>query len=339
MGHRADTRRLLIRELSENSRMSVTDLAKRAGCSRNTVMANMALLEKEMGMWYTLEFDRGELGLGQSYLWRVSFGKRPNFDYVAKLMAKEWSVQWVARTEGDFDLVLKIVADSGRSYVDAGRRILTELAKFNPTVNSCGVIEKRLGLVHLQNEILSKLDLSRSGADELDKSILMELNSNSRISSKEMAAKLGREENTIRYRISRIIKSGVIKRFTIATSSPQKGYFAVFFMGRKFTRSYEKRDDEAARFYAGLEATERPTNTFQYLASVAPNDVLFGMAHFDDEASAIQHVVLSQKRIFKADSPVVTFAEIKQILKGNIAFRNINVAQELATSPNPGVSQ
>jgi len=59
--------------------------------------------------------------------------------------------------------------------------------------------------------------LQRQGApllDELDKKILTILQDEARTSASEIARKTGFNENTIRYRIERLKKSGVIKEFT-----------------------------------------------------------------------------------------------------------------------------
>ena len=50
--------------------------------------------------------------------------------------------------------------------------------------------------------------------DDLDKKLLTILQDNARESASEISRKTGYNENTIRYRIERLKKSGVIKEFT-----------------------------------------------------------------------------------------------------------------------------
>jgi DNA-binding Lrp family transcriptional regulator len=50
--------------------------------------------------------------------------------------------------------------------------------------------------------------------DALDRKILMILQDDARIPASEMSRKIGFNENTIRYRIDRLRKAGVIKEFT-----------------------------------------------------------------------------------------------------------------------------
>ena len=55
--------------------------------------------------------------------------------------------------------------------------------------------------------------------DERDRAILARLRENSRLSKSEIARELNVSEGTIRKRISRLVSSGVIKQFTVVTSS------------------------------------------------------------------------------------------------------------------------
>jgi Lrp/AsnC family transcriptional regulator for asnA, asnC and gidA len=50
--------------------------------------------------------------------------------------------------------------------------------------------------------------------DELDLKIISHLQENGRISVAELAKRLNQPENTVRYRIERLLKNGVIRRFT-----------------------------------------------------------------------------------------------------------------------------
>ena len=82
-------KRALLRELSEDSRMSVSTLAKKLRCARNTIISNMNILEKEFGLHYTLEFDKEELGLSQNQIWSIKLGKKPDVNEIRKIFRPE----------------------------------------------------------------------------------------------------------------------------------------------------------------------------------------------------------------------------------------------------------
>jgi Lrp/AsnC family transcriptional regulator for asnA, asnC and gidA len=50
--------------------------------------------------------------------------------------------------------------------------------------------------------------------DELDLKIISHLQENGRVPVAELAKRLNQPENTVRYRIERLVKNGVIRRFT-----------------------------------------------------------------------------------------------------------------------------
>jgi Lrp/AsnC family transcriptional regulator, regulator for asnA, asnC and gidA len=54
----------------------------------------------------------------------------------------------------------------------------------------------------------------QSGLDNLDKKLITILQDDARASASEISRKTGYNENTIRYRIERLKKSGVVKEFT-----------------------------------------------------------------------------------------------------------------------------
>lgn len=53
--------------------------------------------------------------------------------------------------------------------------------------------------------------------NDIDRKILEELKKNARVSFVEIGRKLGITEGTVRYRVSSLMKKGVIKKFTVET--------------------------------------------------------------------------------------------------------------------------
>jgi len=56
--------------------------------------------------------------------------------------------------------------------------------------------------------------MKTSKIDELDLKIISHLQENGRVPVAELAKRLNQPENTVRYRIERLVKNGVIRRFT-----------------------------------------------------------------------------------------------------------------------------
>jgi len=65
--------------------------------------------------------------------------------------------------------------------------------------------------------------------DEIDKKIIEILKNNSRISNTEIAKKLNLTEGAIRFRMNKLIKKGIIKKFTIEVKdSSQKALVFIY---------------------------------------------------------------------------------------------------------------
>ncbi len=64
------------------------------------------------------------------------------------------------------------------------------------------------------NETIAEEKSKQPSLDDLDRKLLSILQDNARESASEISRKTGYNENTIRYRIDRLKKSGVIKEFT-----------------------------------------------------------------------------------------------------------------------------
>jgi Lrp/AsnC family transcriptional regulator for asnA, asnC and gidA len=63
-------------------------------------------------------------------------------------------------------------------------------------------------------ETIVEEKLKQQSLDDLDKKLVTILQDDARVSASEISRKTGYNENTIRYRIERLKKSGVVKEFT-----------------------------------------------------------------------------------------------------------------------------
>ena len=65
--------------------------------------------------------------------------------------------------------------------------------------------------------------MHKNTLDVIDEKIIELLRENSRLSFREIAERLGKTESTIRRRVKKLIDAGIIKKFTIITSSSRSG--------------------------------------------------------------------------------------------------------------------
>jgi DNA-binding Lrp family transcriptional regulator len=321
------TKRALLRELSENSRVSVTALAKRLRCSRNTVMRNINALEKEFDLKYTLEFNK-DISIVQNQVWCVKLGVKPKTKDLKEIFKDDSIIQFAARTEGDFDLIINLVADSSESYIRMAMGIMNKLLPYKSTFEQSHILLIHTGLMSLGEKAIEKLSLANSSIDELDKRILILMNENSRLSYQEMGDALHENVATIRYRLGVLTKMNLIKRFTVILRKPPTEYNTAFFMKCSFTTGIKNRYAKASEYYIDSDEKLPIVNKFQYLALTSGSYILFGIGCFESMESAFKDTVIAHKGLYKYDSPVVYSAKITEVVKGELPIRNIELKKE-----------
>jgi DNA-binding Lrp family transcriptional regulator len=321
-------KRAILRELSEDSRISVSALAKKLKCARNTVISNMDTLEKEFGVHYTLEFNKEKLGLSQNQIWSIKLGKKAELNDIKRIFKDDNVVQFVAETEGDFDLLINIVADSTEGYLNWGMKTALQLLPYRPTVRASVISMVHTGYIPIQNAVLESLDLSLLDIDKLDKRILMLLNEDSRLTYSAIAKGLDEDVETIRYRLRKIAKTKIINRFTVVLEKPPTEYNMAFFLQHEFTPGIIERYKKARDYYLDIDGKLPIMNTFQYLALTSGSYLTFGIGCFETEEDAIRKGVLAHRELFKEDSAIVYFAKITNVTKGYLPIRSIDIVKD-----------
>jgi DNA-binding Lrp family transcriptional regulator len=322
-------KRAIFRELCEDSRISVTALAEKVKCSRNTVLSNIRSLDKEFGLYHTIEFNRDTTHTNYVQVWCVKFGKKPSTEELQKVFQDDYRVRFVAETEGDFDLFINVAADMADRYMNWSVRTATRLLPYIPRIMPSAVILPHTGFFRVRNELLEMVDLSYLGLDDVDKRILIVLNENSRSSFLEISKKTGVSVETVRYRINRIMKMGLVRRFTTILKKPPEDYYNIIFFGNyEMSPGMRSRYTEAMKYYISLDGKLPLLNSFQYLALASGSHMLFGMGCFESEEAAIRDAVAAHKEIYMEDRPKIQYARIKNVIKGSIPMRSIDIAKD-----------
>jgi DNA-binding Lrp family transcriptional regulator len=326
-------KKALLRELSEDSRSSVTRLAKRLKISRNTVISNIKWLEKELGMSYTLEFDMPKMGLANPQISFFKFGTKPTTGEVRNAFegGKDF-ITFLATLEGDSDAVLQTVSDSSSEYMYWAVGIYLKLAKFKPTIQSSIVRGSIIGFMPLPTDLLRKLDLGKVALDPLDRKILALLNDDSRMTYKDIADELGEEVTTIRYRIRRIDRSGIIRKYTLILKRPPPRYNIIYNYKEDLSAKAIEAYKRTLNHYLETDGHLSLTNSFVYVASAVGTSDIVGIGSFGDFATANEKVVDAHLEIHDGSEVDIHYSRILDVIYGNIPFRNSDTEKALRQS-------
>ncbi|MGC8671707.1 MAG: winged helix-turn-helix transcriptional regulator [Candidatus Micrarchaeia archaeon] len=310
--------RKIFNKLSENSRVSISDLAKEFGVSRHTVIVKLKSLEKELGIAYTLEFNEDKLGLINPHLVLVKFDKKPDYSEIKALLSRFKIPQFAAVVRGSYDMVIYANAVSRDDYVHWDKGMQTLLAKYGLHWQSSEVAHRQLGFFPIRNDLLEELNLP-----EKYKQILLLLNSNSRISFSDLSRKLGVHINTIAYTFKKMQEMNYIKRFTaIATSSMPMAISTIF---GKYTISSSFEEDAVKERKALMSDDEYPIiSRYAFVSQLIGSYDWFSIGIFDNEQIAKKQHLRYYKKVMANDKVEVKFGIVERVLLGYLPLRSID---------------
>ena len=318
------TKKMILRELSESSRTSVTELAKQARCTRNTVVSNLESLERKFGLKYTIEFEPHLLGMIQNHVVTVKTEKTPEEDFVKSAFEEDNIAQLVTLTEGDFNLLIYASAASGNDYMQWETRLAVRLARYGAEVRSSQLVTEHTGFVPLLSPSLEKCDVKKFGIDDTDKKILVLLNENSRVGYNDIANLTGIGEDKVRYRFEKICKSGIIRRFTTIMTKPPRECNSFVMVNYSFSPGVGRRMKAAREYILNSDEQLSVENTFQIVAPVSGSYRSFMLVCFDD-VEDIDKFRKTYSEIFNKDNPRIISATVRKVIRGNLPLRALDV--------------
>lgn len=332
----------ILRELSTNSRATVTLLAETAECSRPTVMKIVERLSERIDLRFTLELNMERLGLGERYLVAIKFRKKPGEEVLKQLFKEDRHAQDVYLVKGGFDLLVFAVAGTAVDYIRWETRISEALSQYGPTIMPSRYVLSHFGYLPMAESFADFIG-EGSGLDQIDRQMLKLLNSDSRMSYRELGSKLGITEATARYRLYSLVKSGVITRFTVSAQRPGEGYSSmIYLINYTFTKTTSSVAFANARSCYFRDDKEMPMfNTFQAIFPISGSFRSFGMVLCESKKEALEKAVRRHRRIFRNEGIRMLYGEMVKPVKGILPFRSLDIKSDYKTISwhNPAYSE
>ena len=300
--------RIILRELSNDARSSLTKLAKKADCSVVTAARIMNKLAEKLDIRFTMEIDMDRLGLSDRHILTVKFKKVPDELFLESLFKDDSYAQDVYLTKGSFDLLIFAAADTPINYTLWETNLATNLSEYLPDFRPSEFFFPQLGFVPLNDEFVNFIR-EEIKADKYDKQILRLLNMNCRMRYRDISKRVGLKEDTIRYRLFRLIRKGIIRRFTIAAQRPGYGYLLSYFLRYKF---YKSTISSAFPQMRSHYMSENPQNfnSFPIIAPISGSYRSFGMAFGENKKDILYKGIRWHKLLLKREQVVEKHAFI-----------------------------
>ena len=316
--------RLILRKLSENSRATITEIAKEVKCSRATVVKYTDKLVNDLDVRFTLELELDKLLLQGNMIW-IRFTKAaPPYSLLKEVLKSEKVSLCAFATKGNLDLAILAVSANPMEYSYWEVITTQRLADYGPRIKLSHLSFMHFGFIPISSAIFDRLN-RMAEIEEKDIRLLKLLNENSRLSYTELARLTKMNEDTIRYRMFALKKRGIIKRFTIAIQKPPQGYILAFSEDFTITREFEAHANVARTEFINADQNFPVANTFQFVGSLTGGYSNFIMALFDDRKEAMGKIVNRHKTIYRTESLEIKRVRVKGVVEGLFPFRNLEV--------------
>ncbi len=315
--------RQIIRILSENSRMSIVDIARQLKVSRKTVVDRMDMAQKELGIKYTVELDEARLNLANPHVVLIKFDKKPEEAEIRRILEKSHIPQFVAMVNGSYDLLIYTNAENVNEYVywDTSTRVL--LAKYRASWQPSDLAFRHLGFFPLRNELLQKLDIP-----ELQKKIILLLNDNARISFSEIARRLGMKQNTVAYNFKKLLDSKYIKKFTLVIRNPPP--VSVMAMCGKYVigEGFESASMRVRKEVTLLDDKLPLVSRCLFSARLVGSWDFFFIGVYDDYETAVKRMIKVYRNGFRDHGVKTIHGTITKVLIGDLPARSLEPQKE-----------
>jgi len=217
----------LLKILMQNSRIPITQLAKKLKISREVANYRLNKLKKDgVILNFVTEININKLGyVGAAVFINVKATRQKEFK---EYLAESPFVSWVAEHSGIWSFGLSII---GKTNEELDEKFLQIYNKFKDDIidhrftlhkRSLFFYEKYFGSLPKQQV---KRKFKEYKIDQKDKIILQELSKNSRIDSVSLSSKLGLTAPAITQRIRRLEASRYIENYSIFIDITKLGLF------------------------------------------------------------------------------------------------------------------
>lgn len=315
--------RKIVRALSENARISISELSKILNLSRRTTKERMLKVEKELGIRYTLELNEEALGLTNPHIIAVKFAREPDYGEVSEILAGSHMPQIVMKARGNYDLLIYANAANRMDYVFWDKTTQVRLAKYGVQWQTSGVAFIHLGFCPIRNALIEKLDLP-----EKYKSMLLLLNENSRLSFHEISQKLGMHFNTVAYNFNKLVKMGYIKRFTIVVSKPPETTTIAMFGKYTISEGFEEASMKMRKEISWIDDDMPLISRYPFSIQLLGSYDFFFAGIYDNEKVGYDKLIKYYKNTYKKQNVKVAYATLQDTLLGDFPLRNVNSKKE-----------
>ncbi|MDO8740677.1 MAG: Lrp/AsnC family transcriptional regulator [Candidatus Woesearchaeota archaeon] len=263
--------RKILLELDKNCRISDTQLAKKAGRSREAVKYRIKqLIEKGIIEKFITSINHAKLGISYYKIFlqleNIPEEKEKLFAYIGN----HKKIPWHGICSGVWDYIIGVSAESSMEFDRIKNEIFTKFKHL--------IIKKEIGLMVETKQYVKKYltggiydvksfagEIVRNEIDELDQKILDILANNARIPIAHLAKEASSSVKTVSTRIKNLEEKGIIIGYRISVDINKLGleFFKIILYYRSISPEEERKL---------LEYIKRLPQSIYYIKMIAPWD-------------------------------------------------------------------
>ncbi|MCL4389602.1 AsnC family transcriptional regulator [Candidatus Marsarchaeota archaeon] len=285
----------ILKNLTMNGRMPTSFMARKLGVEEKRVENRIARMEKELGIRYTPHIKLEKLGFIDFLVFVKFFERKPNPEKVKADLSKIPQIQFAAFTNGKYDMILHIVAESNNDFsIILGRvRNLDSLVNITSRWYATNFNATK-GFIPLRDEIFEVLrekvwsrtrESPRPAESQLLKSeywVLKELNNNGAAPFAEMERKGNLAKGSAKHAYDRLKEKDIIKRVSITCGKLRIKYNAVIIIEIKNQKAFWNSRERFLEYILEERSTAY-TDRFALTGDInMPEGVIFIMPVFSE---------------------------------------------------------
>ncbi len=313
----------MVRMLSENSRVSVTEMSKQLGVSRRTVEDKLSKAEKEFDIKYTIELDESALGLDNPHLILIKFTEKPDYNKIKQILESSHIPQLAIKLNGTYDMFVYANAEDPNEYVYWDKTTQVLFSEYKASWQASDLAFKHLGFFPIRTVLIERLKIPK-----VYKDILLLLNDNSRMSFSEMSKRLGMKSNTLAYNFRKLADMGYIKRFTIVMRKPPEITILPLFGKYIIAKGFEDDSMSMRKQITFLDDKIPLVSRCLFSAQLIGSFDFFFVGAYDNYNVGYDHLIKYYKQRYRKHKVKAMYGTMDKILVGDFPTRNLDSKKE-----------
>ena len=215
----------ILNELDKDSRKSASEMAKKVRLSKVSVNQRIKKLQdKGIIKTFMIQVDYRKLGYNICHIfYKLQNISSENEELFYSFLSKHNLIGYVARIDGNFDTYLVLVYQDNEQLDKTLSEINNKFGQFIKEKNILPVVHTqyfgRNYLIKEKEQIIGSVIRGKTKEiiklDETDHKILQTLSQDARLTIINLAEKLNITKDIAHYRIRKLIKEGILQKFTI----------------------------------------------------------------------------------------------------------------------------